>query len=234
MPFERAYSSLQIGAPSPVAHYGLKIMKPTNLFYTSQTLKTKLNLNQYIGPLTILVFSLIAYTFNNQISETLVYDRVSVNNGEWWRIFSAPFIHTNSFHFLLNAIGVLILYGLHGHFYTIKLYFITFFFSGLTSSLGVHFYSTHLDKYMGLSAVLHGLFIVGVIQEIKYKEKWGKLLLLGVILKLCYEQFFGAGSIVAGFINAQIAVNAHLWGSIGGTIIALFYLYRHKTTPISN
>jgi len=197
-------------------------------------LKTKLNFNQYFGPLTILFFTLTAYVFNSQISEALVYDRLSVNNGEWWRIFSAHFIHTNGFHLLLNAIGVLILYGLHGHFYTIKLYFITFVFSGLTSALGVHFYSTHLEKYMGLSAVLHGLFVVGVIQEIKYKENLGKWLLLGLVLKLYYEQFFGANSIVAELIHAQVAVNAHLWGSIGGSIVALFYLYRNKTTPISN
>jgi len=172
--------------------------------------------------------------FNSQISEALVYDRLSFNNGEWWRIFSAHFIHTNGFHFLLNAIGVLILYSLHGRFYTIKLYFITFFFSGLTSALGVHFYSTHLEKYMGLSAVLHGLFVVGAIQEIKYKEKLGKWLLLGLVLKLCYEQFFGASPIIAGLINAQVAVNAHFWGSTGGTTVALFYLYSNKSSPVSN
>ena len=71
-------------------------------------------------PLIVLFISLISFLFDNSLSELLVYQRSLVTQGEIWRVFSGHFFHTNGFHFLLNAAAVVMLWALHGHFYTIK------------------------------------------------------------------------------------------------------------------
>jgi rhomboid family GlyGly-CTERM serine protease len=178
-------------------------------------------------PLLALCLALLAFIFNNSISDTWVYQRELISQGELWRAFSAHFFHTNGFHLLLNGAAVILLWALHGQFYTVSTYSTVFIISAITCTLGIHFFSLNIVEYVGLSGVLHGIFIWGAIEDIKAKDKTGYLLLLGVILKIAHEQVYGASSDVASLIEASVAINAHLWGAIGGAIAsALIFIYR--------
>ena len=189
------------------------------LSFSSFPFKTQ----QVLAPLTVLIISLIAFIFDSSLSEPLVYQRSLANKGEIWRALSGHFFHTNGYHFLLNGAAVIMLWVLHGHFYTIKSYTFVFLISAIICSVGIHWFSLNIDQYVGLSGVLHGLFIWGAIEDIKAKERTGYLLLLGILLKIAHEQFYGASEEVASLIGANVAINAHLWGAIGG-VIAMFIL----------
>ncbi|NQZ24571.1 MAG: rhombosortase [Colwellia sp.] len=188
---------------------------------------------QVIAPLTVVIISLIAFILDSSLSESLVYQRSLVNQGELWRVFSGHFFHTNGFHFLLNGAAVIMLWALHGHFYTIKTYSFVFVVSAIICAVGIHWFSLDIDQYVGLSGVLHGLFIWGAIEDIKAKERTGYLLLFGILLKIAHEQFYGASEDVAALIGANVAINAHLWGAIGG-IVAILMLKIRVTGPQSN
>ena len=175
-------------------------------------------------PIIILFISLISFIFDNSLSELLVYQRSLVSEGEIWRAFSGHFFHTNGFHFLLNAAAVVLLWALHGHFYTIKNYLTVFIVSAIVCSIGIHWFSPDIDQYVGLSGVLHGIFIWGAIEDIKAKERTGYLLLLGVILKIAHEQYYGASEDVSDLIGANVAIDAHLWGAIGGVIAVMILI----------
>jgi len=176
---------------------------------------------QVLAPLTVVIISLIAFIFDSSLSDSLVYQRSLLNQGELWRVFSGHFFHTNGFHFLLNGAAVIMLWALHGHFYTIKTYSYVFIVSAIICAIGIHWFSLDINQYVGLSGVLHGLFIWGAIEDIKAKERTGYLLLLGILLKIAHEQFYGASEDVASLIGANVAINAHLWGAIGGVIAIL-------------
>jgi len=176
---------------------------------------------QVLAPLTVVIISLIAFIFDSSLSDSLVYQRSLLNQGELWRVFSGHFFHTNGFHFLLNGAAVIMLWALHGHFYTIKTYSFVFIVSAIICAIGIHWFSLDINQYVGLSGVLHGLFIWGAIEDIKAKERTGYLLLLGILLKIAHEQFYGASEDVASLIGANVAINAHLWGAIGGVIAIL-------------
>jgi rhomboid family GlyGly-CTERM serine protease len=182
------------------------------------------NSQQISMPLIVLFISLISFVFDASLSEFFVYQRSLVTQGEVWRIFSGHFFHTNGFHFLLNAAAVVMLWALHGHFYTIKNYLVVFIVSTIICSVGIHWFSPDIKQYVGLSGVLHGLFIWGAIEDIKAKERTGYLLLLGVILKIAHEQYYGASEDVASLIGANVAINAHLWGAIGGALAVGFIM----------
>jgi rhomboid family GlyGly-CTERM serine protease len=185
---------------------------------------------QILVPLTVVIISLIAFIFDSTLSESLVYQRSLVNQGEIWRVFSGHFFHTNGFHFMLNGAAVVMLWVLHGHFYTIKNYSFIFMVSAIICAIGIHWFSLDIDQYVGLSGVLHGLFIWGAIEDIKAKERTGYLLLLGILLKIAHEQVYGASEDVASMIGANVAINAHLWGAIGGVVAVL--ILRLFSTPL--
>jgi len=188
---------------------------------------------QVLAPLTVVILSLITFIFDNSLSESLVYQRSLVNEGEIWRVFSGHFFHTNGFHFLLNGAAVIMLWALHGHFYTIKSYSFVFIVSAVICAIGIHWFSLDINQYVGLSGVLHGLFIWGAIADIKAKERTGYLLLLGIILKIAHEQFYGASEDVTALIGANVAINAHLWGAIGGAGAVLVLWLMATSSKIS-
>ena len=67
------------------------------------------------------------------------------------------------------------------------------------------------------------IFVFGAIMDINVKDKTGYLLFIGVWLKIAHEQIYGASTDVSDLIEASVAVDAHLWGAIGGLIFVIFY-----------
>jgi|TARA_B110000881_G_scaffold219607_1_gene241990 rhomboid family GlyGly-CTERM serine protease len=169
----------------------------------------------------VIAVTVLSYLLDNQISGSLIYQRDMINQGQWWRIISAAFFHTNIFHLILNVTAVLLLWVLHGNFYNTQSYLLTFFFCAFMSSIGIHFFSYDVKQYLGLSGALHGVFFWGAIQEIKHEQKIGYLLAAGIVLKLLYEQLFGASFDTIELIDADVAIDAHLWGVLGGAIASL-------------
>ncbi|MBA6373421.1 MULTISPECIES: rhombosortase [unclassified Colwellia] len=183
-----------------------------------------ISVQQVTVPAIVLIISLVAFIFDSSLSGFFVYQRSLVTQGEVWRVFSGHFFHTNGAHFLLNSAAVIMLWALHGHFYTIKSYLIVFMISAVICAAGIHWFSPNIEQYVGLSGILHGLFIWGAIEDIKAKERTGYLLLIGVILKIAHEQYYGASEDVADLIGANVAINAHLWGALGGVLAILFLM----------
>ena len=172
----------------------------------------------------ICLISSLAFIFDKQVSWLFIYNRDLISQGEVWRIFTGHFLHTNGYHLLLNLSAILLLWALHGQFYQYVSYTFLFIITALTTSVGLYIFSTDLHQYVGLSGVLHGVFIFGALMDIKNKDKTGYLLFIGVWLKIADEQYSGASQDVAELIGANIAIDAHLWGAIGGLLFSLSYL----------
>lgn len=182
-------------------------------------------------PLIVLIFALIAFVFDEQIADLLIYNRDLVTQGEYYRLLSGHFLHTNGNHFLLNGAAIILLWALHGQYYRHQNYLIIFLTSAIVCGFGIHWYSLDISLYVGLSGILHGFFVWGALMDIKHKEKTGYLLLIGVILKIAHEQFYGASADVESFIESSVATDAHLFGAIGGLLAYIIcYMIDKKKT----
>jgi len=182
----------------------------------------------------IAIFAILAYFFNYAASELFVYQYQLISQGELWRTFTGHFFHTNGIHLLLNLAALVLLWALHGHFYSVKSYSLLFITSALICSAGLYFFSPEIHQYVGLSGVLHGVFVFGAIMDIRHKDKTGYLLFVGVWLKIAHEQFYGASEQVSSLINANVAIDAHLWGAIGGLLFSCCYVLMTKEKVFSN
>ncbi|WP_440874229.1 rhombosortase [Thalassotalea sp. PLHSN55] len=183
---------------------------------------------QYLPAAFVLILSALAFIFDSQLAASLIYKKSLIENGEYWRLFSSHFFHTNLNHLLLNLGGLLLLWSLHGHAYSVKNYSVLFIFSALVTGLGIYFFNPEINQYVGLSGVLHGIFVWGAIMDVLQKDKTGYLLLIGVWLKIAHEQYFGASEDTIALIAANVAVDAHLYGAIAGTIVAVITIILNK------
>jgi rhomboid family GlyGly-CTERM serine protease len=193
-------------------------INPSVLFSTILHVPKKI-INVFIehkSPLVFIVLSILAYWFAAWLT-IFEFNRDALSEFELWRLFTSHFYHTNLNHLLLNCLAVILLWAIHGQYYQAKYYWFLFVIASLITSLGLYLFSD-IQLYVGLSGILHGYFLWGALKDIEHKEYTGYLLLLGLVGKLAYEQTYGASAEVASFINANVAVDGHLYGAVSGLI----------------
>ncbi|WP_394174636.1 rhombosortase [Thalassotalea litorea] len=194
-------------------------------------LSLPLQLNAWLTPFIVLLISVSVFLLPETISQSLIYDRDDIADGQFWRLLTGHFDHTNLNHMLLNLAGLIMLWALHGDHYRHGLFIAVFLMSAITCSLGIYIFDPDMTRYVGLSGVLHGIFVFGAIADIKQQDKTGYLLLLGVTGKIIYEQFAGASADMVELIGSDVAIDAHLFGAIGGLLAGLVWLWRPFASP---
>ncbi|UTM56520.1 rhombosortase [Photobacterium sp. CCB-ST2H9] len=148
----------------------------------------------------------------------LEWDRQAIASGQWWRILTGNITHTNWPHLAMNLAGLAILTQLFRfHLTTARLVTILF---ALGIIVGLSLFFTELERYAGLSGILHGLFIWGAWQDIRQHRSGGKLLLAAGFVKVGWDIVTGGSAETASLIQASIAVEAHLAGALGGLALA--------------
>lgn len=157
----------------------------------------------------------------------LRYDRSLIVGGDWYRLISANFIHLNTMHLLMNILGIaLVLVFFATHFKTSQ-WLILLVFSSLFVSIGLFWLNPGVHRYVGLSGVLHGLFIAGAIIEVRRFPISGWLLFAAIVGKLIWEQTNGAMPGSESMIKGHVLVDSHLYGAISGLLfVSVLYLFR--------
>ncbi|VAW61410.1 hypothetical protein MNBD_GAMMA08-1726 [hydrothermal vent metagenome] len=169
--------------------------------------------------LVLFTLCLLIQTFDLQ--SVLRFDRQLIVQGQIWRLISAHLTHLNWPHFMLNMAGLSLIAIFFSHYKSTKYWLGALFFIALFCSAGL-LLDNQLNKYVGFSGVLHGLFIVGGRWELRRYTLSGVVLLTLIIGKIVWEQMFGALPGSESMVNGRVAINAHLYGGIAGVV----YLFR--------
>jgi rhomboid family GlyGly-CTERM serine protease len=187
-----------------------------------------------IGPSILLVLCWGLFLFEPMSSEWLAYDRNLIEQQQIWRLLTGNFLHTNFNHLLLNCAGLILLWALHGQYFKTKQYLLFMTVLCLGTTLSVYAFSPQLRWYVGLSGALHGLFLLGAYFDIKHGLKSGWLLIIGVLVKVAHEQYYGASDDIAELIGANVAIDAHLYGCLSALLLIsiLWFTTRRVNTDI--
>jgi hypothetical protein len=84
-------------------------------------------------------------------------------------------------------------------------------------------FNPSLSWYVGLSGILHGIWVGGALANVRCAQKSAYLLLLLVALKLLWEQLAGPLPVSEKNLVANIIVDAHLYGGLAGLLTGLFF-----------
>ncbi|OEE58803.1 rhombosortase [Enterovibrio norvegicus] len=171
-----------------------------------------------------ILVALVALTLIAQVPtvhEALVWDRLDIQAGQWWRIVTGNLTHTNAIHMAMNLAALLVLALLHRRYYAPRSLLAMLW--TMMVAIGAVMFISPFDWYAGLSGVLHGLFVFGVVRDIQNKVPLGWVMLVGVALKLVHEAYTGGDSMTAELIEAGVAYQAHWAGAAVGLIFALVW-----------
>lgn len=149
------------------------------------------------------------------------FDRLLIEQ-QWqlWRLLTGHITHLNWHHFFMNMAALLMVVVFFSSYQSNRYWLMALVFMALFCSAGL-LLDNQLSRYVGLSGVLHGLFILGGRWEFKRYKASGAVLLVLIVGKLVWEQFNGALPGSESMTGGRVAVNAHLYGAIAGGIYLL-------------
>lgn len=147
------------------------------------------------------------------------FNRELVEQGEVWLLFSGHIVHLNWSHWLLNMAGLAIVAFFFSPYASFKQWLVVILFSACVINVGLWWWMTDIRTYVGLSGVLHGLFLYGALREIRFYPVSGYVLVCVLIAKLSWEFFNGALPGSEDMAGGRVLTEAHLLGAIGGIIV---------------
>jgi rhomboid family GlyGly-CTERM serine protease len=147
----------------------------------------------------------------------LRYDRVAIGAGQLWRLLTGHWVHLSVRHALLNALGLALMWALFARDYSPRQWLLIVLGAVLAIDAGLWLWDSTLAWYVGSSGVLHGVMAAGTLAHLVRREPDGWLLAAFLAGKLAWEHLVGPLPFSG---TAQVVVDAHLFGVIGGTAVA--------------
>ncbi|MBT8131182.1 MAG: rhombosortase [Gammaproteobacteria bacterium] len=177
------------------------------------------------GPLLVVAAIIILTALGGESARlALRYDNAAIASGQWWRLLSGHLVHLGWQHLLLNLTGLVLVMMLFPREYRAWQWSIILLASIFGTSAGFLLFRPDLVWYVGLSGVLHGLFLAGAVRWIARGEVEGYLLLGFLVAKLLWEQFFNALPFSVAMAGGAVIVDAHLYGAVIGTLAGVVFL----------
>ena len=178
--------------------------------------------NLFLG--LILALALLAQLSLFGGSDWLQYAKPEVDSGQWWRLITGNFIHLNWQHFALNAFALTAIIYLFPKILSFGELLLVLLLCSLSVTIGLWAFNPSIYWYVGLSGALHGLLVTLLLLDIAAgKSALNIGLLVTLLVKLSWE--FGMGPLPGSelTIGGSVVVEAHLFGSLGGLVLAICF-----------
>lgn len=178
-----------------------------------------------VNILVFVILEIIGSTEDAQFMQEhgAVYPPCLMNDGEYWRLFTATFMHFGIMHLLNNMVMLAaagrILENAMGH----VRYLILYFTAGLGGSTLSYLQMEHSNDYAvsaGASGAIFGIIGALVWVVVVHKGRYENLTRQGLIVMIVLSLYYGVSS---GEVDN--------WGHIGGLIVGFaccIILYRRK------
>jgi rhomboid family GlyGly-CTERM serine protease len=180
----------------------------------------------WLLPAVIAIFCLATALAGEEGREWLRWDRDALVGGQLWRVVTGHFVHLSWPHFLLNLGAFFLVWMIVGDRLATRIWILLITVCVAGMGLGFWFMEHELQWYVGMSGLLHGLLMAGLIVGIRSSPTESLLIGSFVVAKLVFEQLSGPLPGSESVSGGAVIVDAHLYGALSGTIFAVFYLIR--------
>jgi rhomboid family GlyGly-CTERM serine protease len=172
-------------------------------------------------PAGIAAVCLATAVLGESARQRLRYERIGLVDGEWWRAVTAHLVHLGPTHTLLNVAALAALAWLFIEEIRPAQWLLCGLLAALAIAAGLYLGDPQTQWYVGLSGVLHGWFVLGAARTSETRRSFGLIMLLGIVVKLAFEQLAGTMPFTQALEIGPVIVDAHLYGAVAG---ALFYV----------
>ena len=186
----------------------------------------KADIKRYTLTYTLIALNAIVYLFSAFLSQSLIdmdmqtlvdmgalYGPLTVLKGEWWRLFTAMFLHGGMTHLLMNMFSLYLIGRGAEMYFDTKSYLSIYFFSGLIGGL-VSLYMHPVSVGVGASGAIFGVFGALAGFFLAHREKiasYSKAFMKDFAIIIVIN-------LVIGFSIPSVDVSAHIGGLIIGFI----------------
>jgi rhomboid family GlyGly-CTERM serine protease len=152
------------------------------------------------------------------LSRWLVFDRVAIVSGQWWRLMTGNWVHFSADHLLADSVAV----GIAGALIERQEGMRSFWLYAVTAAvvgLAVFFLAPEVAQYGGLSGVACGAFGYLALNEIKRFRacRWLPILVLALLVaKVGWEYTTGRALFVGMHDGMRVLPLAHAAGLLSG------------------
>lgn len=172
------------------------------------------------APLLLMALLLLTELGGVPVRALLGFDRTAIEAGQWWRLLTANFVHLGWYHWFLNELGLVVLVLLCPERIRVLTLLARVAFMGILMSLCLYGFTPGLSRYVGMSGVIHGLFVLGLLPQVRQRDLVSMGCLAFLIGKLVFEQIAGAPLSDESAIGGHVVTESHLFGALAAALYA--------------
>lgn len=151
-------------------------------------------------------------------ADLLMWQRGAIEAGQWWRLWTGQLLHLSAWHLILNGLGLMVFMLLCPVRWGWQGWTVRGLWLGAAVGLGLLWWVPSLHRYVGLSGLLHGMFVLGLWPQARQRDGVAIACLLYLVAKLGYEVVAGAPVSDEALIGGRVITQSHLFGALGAVI----------------
>jgi len=150
-----------------------------------------------------------------------------IRDGEFWRLWTGHWQHLSWSHWLMNQLGLMLIVWVSPKLLDNYRWLIAFVV--ISPIIGLGLMGSELYGYVGLSGVLYGLLLYGCLVDRSIPLHMKALVFCVVVGRVVIEQNWPEfNSLTEEQIGGFVAIDGHLFGTIGGLLLVLAELSFRK------
>ena len=189
-------------------------------------------IRNYRIPVIITVLVIMSALGGDVVSLLLRYESSFNQGNEIWRLFTAHLIHLDWTHLTLNLTGLWVIWWLVAHSLKEYQWILVILILSTAITLGLKLWSPTVFWYVGLSGVLYGMLVAGVVADIRVGFSLNLFLLILVVIKIALEQAGSTLSLIETS-GSVVVIDAHLYGAMTGFLCGIVLRVTQKI-PVVN
>lgn len=187
---------------------------------------TTYNIKYYRIPVFITLFAVVLALGGDAFSQMLRYEFSLRETGEVWRVLTAHFIHLDWIHLFLNLSGLWVIWWIVGPSLKEYQWAMVIVILSVAVSMGLILWSPSIMWYVGMSGILYGMLITGLIAGTQNVFSMNLFLFILVIIKIILEQTDVTMSLL-NISSSIVVVDAHLYGAVVGLLCGVILRTNH-------
>lgn len=173
------------------------------------------------GPLALCAISALLLFAPAEVNDLFAYQRAAIAAGQWWRLVTDNFVHLGFWHWLFNALS-LVLWGflcprrLRARDWVLRMLLI-----GSGMSLGLYWLTPSLHSYVGLSGVIYGLFLLDLGHYALGGDRIAWACIVFLVVRVSWEWVAGAPASEVRLLGGAVVPQSHVWGMLAAVLYGL-------------